>query len=113
MNRLEELAKKRAFIYKINEKYYILGNGVFKECTNYEAIYIHTEYQKAINNGDEEQLLKCYRDIRKYSRRHKEEHNKDASNNIIDLISKSNNKQRLSMQEQLDDFVETYQKSKK
>lgn len=110
MNKLEDLIKKHSFIYKIDDQYYYIGQWLFKPCTNIMVIDYYAKYKEALKNEDDEQLYYWFRKVRACSDLDMDETKDNINKKILEFIDQLSNSQKSSLQNQLDEFVNTFHK---
>lgn len=102
-NLYESIKNKKAFIYKIKGKYYIISNKIFEECLDneiineYESIYNEleeweNEYEKEIRNerlerSELERFIPSFDKVRKYCDENEDKHNSNSEYVIPDDTS--------------------------
>lgn len=77
---IEDIVKKYPFMYKIGEEIYLIGQGVFKKCTNEIAITYFNKYKTCVKtigririekaqltNEEAENLVYYFRKVMNYS----------------------------------------------
>ena len=117
------LIKKYAFIYKIKDKYFCIGDSVFAQC-NSEQIDMYNDYCKEFNSlrelnppygkNETEKLAKATNEIiSALTCVHDQSKNIEVWENLNNELKKCSEEDLRNLETQIDDFIEAYNYSNK